>query len=828
MIFNNTNIVGNITNFTAEQDSQAEKISRQSIVPSPSADEVKNPSKAEEIDLSSLSLKPEACGRLFQSNVFQSYLSQLNQFVKDQLSSHSLLNSPKAENSFEEQGIKFIQDLLALSQSSKDAESLKQNYQKMIYNLRSLLRQKEEAMKEGRELSRQIRDFLDKFTGWMYTTPYLWDSMGDYLEQEGKLQVETRSTSPSLNIFSTLLEQRVALKETLHLDGIREPTYWDFNAQGDVPSYLFTVPGQKTRVMRMPTITRDVERDPQTKALQKVEVVPEFKNYLSLGKHHLYINLMDRTVGSEQLRSQAIEQLEKDPKVGKAISVITFDKDSDFYHQKNGFESWEISEHFKQRFMEQMFDPTKNQAFYWSDKIDMAQWQNRCIHIIEFVHRNYFLTSLRLTPAERREFIEITYALMTQELIEMLQPDNCNVSCRKCIDRGGSALSLLYGSYLNQQHAPLTTAEAKKLSALALGPAALIENRQPFENRLSMLAYSFHRSSNPQNYQEAEKLDIENTLASLPKEDVEDLKDNVRKYIARKQLNIPKKSLERTVTIAAACYLRSHFLYGTVALKWVDYLLQKANKEGKKIIFMARDGGTPYKIAAELLEKYPERYPKMSKDRIIYGYFSRKIIDNCKKDEEGKKLFLDYIDQLGVQEKDKCLFVDIGFSGSMVDPIKAMVAPLNLDTEFEFLFSLSNKANGFMENEPVQRPARPEYGEPEPFTTFPVNEVGVHWLEDSHQGTVQSPTRLVKIDGKIYPDTRTPNEKKTYRHEPETYLWRKYSQLGAIQIVNCLTPEQEDVNVVKKSLKELLINMHLKHYHIYIPHFSTIEQPKKA
>jgi hypothetical protein len=698
----------------------------------------------------------------------------------------------------------------------------------MIFNLRSLLRQKEEAMKEGGELSRQIIDFLDQFTGWMYTTPYLWDSMCDYLEQEGKLQVHTKSTSPSLNIFNTLHEQRIALKETLHLDGIREPIYWDFNAQGDVPSYLFTVPGQKTRVMRMPTITRDVERDPQTKALQKVEVVDEFKNYLSLGKHHLYINLMDRTAGSEQLRSQAIEQLEKDPKVGKAISVITFDKDSDFYHQKNEFESLDISEHFKQRFMEQMFDQTKNKAFYWSDKIDMIDWQNRCIHIIESVHRNYFLTSLRLTAEERRQFIEITYALMTQELIEMLKPDNCNLSCRKCIDRGASALSLLYASYLNQQQAPLTTAEAKKLSALALGPAALIENRQPFENRLNMLANCFYRNSNPQNYQEVEKQDIEITLNLLPKEEVEHLKDNVKEFIAEKQLNIPEKFLERTVSIAAACYIRSHMMYGPVALKWVDYLLQKANQEGKKIVFMARDGSAPYKIASELLHKYPERYPNMNKDQLIYGYFSRKIIDNSKKDEAGKALFLDYIKQLGVQEKDKCIFVDIGFSGSMVDPIKTMVAPLNLETEFEFLFSLSNKAHGFVENEPVQRPPRPEYGESQPFTVYPVNEVGVHWLEDSHQGTIQSPTRLVKMDGKIYPDTHTPKEKKTFRHEPQNYLWRKYSQLGAIQIVNCVTPDQEDAHVVKKQLKELLVNMQLKHLHLYIPHFSTIEQPQNA
>jgi hypothetical protein len=95
MILNNTNGIANVTNFTAGQDFQAEKISRQSIAPSPSADEVKvgkaNPAKVEEVDLSSLSLKPEACGRLFQSNVFQSYLSQLNQFVIDQLTSNSTL-----------------------------------------------------------------------------------------------------------------------------------------------------------------------------------------------------------------------------------------------------------------------------------------------------------------------------------------------------------------------------------------------------------------------------------------------------------------------------------------------------------------------------------------------------------------------------------------------------------------------------------------------------------------------------------------------------------------------------------------------------------------
>src|SRR5262249_36766617 len=150
---------------------------------------------------------------------------------------------------------------------------------------------------------------------------------------------------------------------------------------------------------------------------------------------------------------------------------------------------------------------------------------------------------------------------------------------------------------------------------------------------------------------------------------VEELKSKIKKFIAKKQLHIPEKSLERAVDIAAVSYVRSHFIYGPVVIKWVDYLLQKANKEGKKMIFMARDGGTPYQMAQTLLEKYPERYPNLSKDHLIYGYFSRKIIENCKQSDEGKTLFLDYIKQLGVHDKDKCIFIDVGFSGSMINPI---------------------------------------------------------------------------------------------------------------------------------------------------------------
>ena len=95
-----------------------------------------------------------------------------------------------------------------------------------------------------------------------------------------------------------------------------------------------------------------------------------------------------------------------------------------------------------------------------------------------------------------------------------------------------------------------------------------------------------------------------------------------------------------------ACHGRSKEFYASVALEWVLSLLDMANKENKKIVFMARDGQAPYRLAKKLLEKdeFKQKYPNMGgDDKIVLGYFSRKVINSSYSSNEKKQLFQDYL-----------------------------------------------------------------------------------------------------------------------------------------------------------------------------------------
>jgi len=307
------------------------------------------------------------------------------------------------------------------------------------------------------------------------------------------------------------------------------------------------------------------------------------------------------------------------------------------------------------------------------------------------------------------------------------------------------------------------------------------------------------------NYTQVNKNSYANemNLLGVSESDLVKIKMEISDYIRTLEASgeikkMPSKKRQEMILTIAASYARSKVVYGPIVRLWAEHLLEKAEKSGRKLIFMARDGIAPFHMAKKLMEKesYKERFPHLvGDDKIVLGYFSRKLIANAKSSEENTQLLQKYLrNELGIQTGDRCLFVDVGFEGSMINTIRQLAKPVvfpssesgtpeNLEEalRFEFLISVrADRADGFLATEHRKLQSVP----------FAGGNLGVHWLEDSHQGNLQSPTSLVEFEGRVYPNTKVPGREKQRVHKKGSfqYLLRKFSNRAIKACVNLEIP----------------------------------------
>lgn len=225
---------------------------------------------------------------------------------------------------------------------------------------------------------------------------------------------------------------------------------------------------------------------------------------------------------------------------------------------------------------------------------------------------------------------------------------------------------------------------------------------------------------------------------------------------------------EAAIQAAISTYSSSRKQYGPVVFEWVKSVLDTAKVEGRKVVFMARDGIAPYEVAKILKEKDPN-YKDVD---ISLVFLSRSIISTASENKEDKNLVHDYlIQECNMQKNDKCLFVDVGYQGSMISKIKKLTSCLNLNLKFEYLLSHNPNIDGFLED--VKTPLK----------SIPINEAGnnlaTYWLEDTHQSNLESPKKLQRMEknGKqvVIPDIFVGSEPMTCKKtQPIDFLLKHF------------------------------------------------------
>lgn len=444
--------------------------------------------------ISRLSPVNKDCYRILNSPIFNAYFEQLQEFVKERLKIYSHIENLKGQNLFIDNGLKLIHQIL--KKPKKNFKERLYYHQTMIHNLRALIKEKNKITNPSPE-EMEMCHFIDDLTQWKYTSPKLWGEVSTFMNNEigfGKICSLNKTNSAKIEeIFSVINNKR-------NYFGIVEPKngrLYDPHLLGDIPFILFSSLDKKTRFIRTPNVTKDVERDFNRKRLLKSEVTEEFTNYLRssaiAGNRHLYVNLMFRTGRSEQIRSREIEALETSQEVGDAIDVVTLDKNSYFYNQENMFSRDLDSQSFISKFLFELFENHEDRRFFWPKRLNLSEWKVECRSILDAVNQKYFQKKEILSQEERKDFIEIAYIKIIQALIKKFTPKICNVACLSTIDRGACTLSLIYFDQLVETGKSKENGKIKKLASLALAPALLAQNRPTQSERVHRLTNAMSR-----------------------------------------------------------------------------------------------------------------------------------------------------------------------------------------------------------------------------------------------------------------------------------------------------------------------------------------------
>ncbi len=338
----------------------------------------------------------------------------------------------------------------------------------------------EALIKKIRELSvlsqnlnqeeQEHRKFFEEMIHWLFLEVDLKPQMQDFLYRY--------VNPPKEDVLIYLQEIQKRLHARQQFNGIKQQAFYeDQFLQGNLPSFVALLNNQ-TKLIRL--------GQPVCQNFRLLwwclspQISPEFLLFLNKHPHHFYVNLMKRK-GVEGPLTHALETLENK---NDHFYVITLDKNSSFYWQRNPEYPEEIeSKDFKQIFLDNMCSSKGN--YFWSKYLDASIWKEELKKMIHQVHASIFHHQEHLNRKERQDFIEITYLLILDHLVDKWNPPSMNITCRQGMDRGPSlmVLWLLHKRLLGKED----------IAAVLLASPLIIHNRSSYASRIERLTSAAKR-----------------------------------------------------------------------------------------------------------------------------------------------------------------------------------------------------------------------------------------------------------------------------------------------------------------------------------------------
>lgn len=203
--------------------------------------------------------------------------------------------------------------------------------------------------------------------------------------------------------------------------------------------------------------------------------------YLKLqGKQYIYVNNQSLDPSSDhrpienKLESQRVclmFELSNSEEFKEMFHVVSFAHDSDFYKQEEGLNAANFISQFRAHLWE------GKQGYQLPHEIKVDSKNEAKIHqLLVKIHEHYFGGEGVLTQEERRLFLHISYAAITELLTQDLKIDFMNVACKDAVDRAA-------GSVVNLVRFVDPKFSKEKMMWLLTFPAVLNHSRAPKRSR---------------------------------------------------------------------------------------------------------------------------------------------------------------------------------------------------------------------------------------------------------------------------------------------------------------------------------------------------------
>lgn len=228
------------------------------------------------------------------------------------------------------------------------------------------------------------------------------------------------------------------------LEIIEQGSYHIFDSilQGNIPNVLYDVnlPDRKMVALRLPSPTRQ-------EFIHKVSINDEFKAFLRACINQedspkvLIFNEQDRTSWKEHYRSEALEEIQEVNGFGKALTVITMARDTDFYNQTTPYHQDHQTVLFFQHLKEHLMDLSS--GYYFPSEI-FDKVSGKIDPLIHDIHQCFFAGKNVLTRDARLDFVEIVYLFLELICIDIVKPSYFSFTCKDGVDTGIASSSLVY------------------------------------------------------------------------------------------------------------------------------------------------------------------------------------------------------------------------------------------------------------------------------------------------------------------------------------------------------------------------------------------------
>lgn len=272
------------------------------------------------------------------------------------------------------------------------------------------------------------------------------------------------------------------------LDALNDPEVIGFDPQllQNLPSSLFELryPGKTLTILKLPSPTHQ-------KTIQEACVTEEFKSFLrSLShdkpkRHHLLINLQERTSWREHARSKALEELQSQEEFAKTITVVTMTKDSDFYFQVGPYHNLNQTDIFMQQLLEHI--ESESAGYFYPLKVRKALFPGFAKSLANAIHKIFFAGQNVLPRSSRMDFIELFYLFFEMKIVEIVDPDSLSFTCKDSVDIGmPQTIELILALKLMNER-PLSKTEEEYIKALLFGTPLLVRGRNLFSERFTRM-----------------------------------------------------------------------------------------------------------------------------------------------------------------------------------------------------------------------------------------------------------------------------------------------------------------------------------------------------